>query len=59
MDYYIEDWWQHCGCYDREQASEIPYDGNTADYLTETDKWWESLTFAEKKAVYEEFFEEV
>lgn len=30
--FQIEDWWRHNGCWDREQASGIPYDGDV-DYL--------------------------
>ena len=55
----IENWWRHNGCYDREQASGIPYDGNAGDYLAKTDEWWASLSIEERKQVYYEFFEEV
>ena len=55
---FLNDWWRHCGCYDREQASNIPYDGNVADYLTKTDEWWFNLTHYDRQEVYEEFFSE-
>lgn len=55
----IENWWKHNGCYDREQASGIPYDGKDAsDYLEKTDGWWDSLSPEERRNVYREFFEE-
>lgn len=56
--YLIEEWWRHNGCYDREQASGIPYDGDASNYLRQTDDWWESKSDAEKKEIYEEFFSE-
>lgn len=55
----IEDWWRHNGIFDREQASDIQYQGHEEDYLQITDDWWDSLTDDEKKDVYEEFFSEV
>ena len=59
----IEEWWRHNGCYDREQASGIPYTAdNSCDaryYLEETDTWWDGLTDEEKTKIYEEFFSEV
>lgn len=58
----IEDWWRHNGCYDREQASGIQYcEGVTdvADYLEETDDWWDNLTDDEKQNVYDNFFGEI
>lgn len=54
----IEDWWRHCGAYDRQQASGIPYDEDLADYLVQTDRWWDTLSTEKKRGVYEEFFEE-
>ena len=59
----IENWWRHNGCYDREQASGIPYIRNgkkepIGDYLESTDDWWDSLTDKQKLEVYNEFFEE-
>ena len=57
MKYIIEEWWRHNGCYDREQASGIPYEGQD-DYLSQTDDWWESLTDGEKERVYDDFFED-
>lgn len=57
----IEDWWKHCGCWDRDQASGIPYedyDGDQALYLDITDDWWNSLTNDEKAEVCDEFFNE-
>lgn len=55
----IENWWRHNGCYDREQASGIPYvKGHTTIYLQLTDAWWDRLTDKEKAKVYEEFFSE-
>jgi len=59
----IEDWWRHNGCYDREQASSIPYDVDctileVADYYNETDNWWERLTDSEKQEIYNQFFSE-
>ena len=53
----IEDWWRHCGCYDREQASGIKYTGQD-DYLSETDNWWNGLTNLQKTNVYEDFFDD-
>ena len=58
MKYIIEDWWRHNGCYDREQASGIPYEENEDNYLEITDEWWNSLTDGEKERVYDDFFEE-
>ena len=55
----IENWWKHNGCWDREQASGIPYRGNVADYLSKTDDWWDSLSTNEKLNVYEDFFSEL
>ena len=56
----IENWWKHNGCYDREQASGIPYNrGNVAEYLQITDDWWDSLSSYEKLNVYEDFFSEL
>lgn len=59
----IENWWKHNGCYDRQQASGIPYVRNgkkepIGDYLAKTDEWWYSLSLAERKWVYCEFFNE-
>lgn len=59
----IENWWKHNGCYDREQASGIPYIRNgkkepTGDYLAKTDEWWSSLSIKERKQAYYEFFSE-
>lgn len=56
--YIIENWWRHNGCYDREQASGIPYNKED-NYLQITDDWWDGLTDEEKKDVYEDFFSEV
>lgn len=58
----IEKWWRSLGCWDREQVANIPYedfDGEVEIYLNTTDNWWDSLTDAEKKEKYNEFFEEV
>lgn len=55
----VENWWKHNGCYDREQASGIPYKGKAGDYLAKMDVWWLTLTDDEKIKVYCEFFEEV
>lgn len=56
---HIEEWWRHNGTYDREMASDIPFDGkDTASYLDKTDKWWDSLTDEQKKRIYEDFFDE-
>ena len=54
----IEDWWRHNGCYDRQQASGIPYDGDDEDYLQKTDDWWDSLTAEDKEDVFNDFFSE-
>lgn len=59
----VEMWWNHNGCYDREQASDIPYIRNgkkepIGEYLAKTDEWWQSLSLAERKQVYYEFFNE-
>ena len=54
----IEDWWRHNGCYDRQQASGIPYDGDDEDYLQKTDDWWNDLTAEDKEDVYNDFFTE-
>ena len=58
-NYVIENWWKHNGCYDREQASGIPYEGNVSFYLHATDVWWEGLSDEEKQNVYNEFFSEM
>jgi hypothetical protein len=65
MDKYnytiIESWWRHNGCWDREQASGIPYedfDGEVGIYLQVTDDWWDGLSDKEKLDVYNEFFDE-
>jgi len=37
--YDLDDWWRHNGCWDRDQASGIPYedfDGETGIYLQVT-----------------------
>ena len=52
MDYLIESWWRHCGAYDREQASPLYWNKGRED------DWWDSLTPEEKRAVYEEFYDE-
>lgn len=57
-NYSIEIWWKHNGCYDREQASGIPYNCSVSDYLNKTEDWWESLSDREKLDVYLDFFEE-
>ena len=60
--YELDDWWRHNGCWDRDQASGIPYkdfDGETGIYLQVTDDWWDELTAAQKLQVYEDFFAEV
>ena len=54
----IESWWSHNGCWDREQASSIPYN-NEDNYLSITDSWWNDLTDEEKLQVYTDFFEEL
>lgn len=56
--FQIEDWWRHNGCWDREQASGIPYNGDV-DYLSKTDDWWESLSGREKEQVFVDFFEDL
>lgn len=56
-NYLIEDWWRHNGCYDREQASGIPYNGEE-DYLDITDNWWYGLTAEDKEDIYNDFFNE-
>ena len=53
----LEDWWRHNGCYDRAQASGIPYTGQD-DYLSLTDKWWEKQDDDKRLAVFKEFFSE-
>ena len=58
----IESWWRHNGAFDRAQASGIPYESgvtNLAEYLNNTDDWWDGLSDEKKKEVYEEFFSEV
>ena len=57
----VEDWWRHNRCWDREQASGIPYtpEDSVQAYLEETDKWWHNLTMEEREQAYYEFFEEV
>ena len=55
----IENWWRHCGCYDREQASGIPYTPELSEnYLQATDDWWDTLSDKAKRKVFEEFFSE-
>lgn len=56
--YHIESWWRHNGCWDREQASGIPYCGED-NYLSITDAWWETLTDEEKEQVFNDFFEDL
>lgn len=56
--YHIESWWRHNGCWDREQASGIPYKRED-DYLSITDNWWNSLTDGEKLQVFIDFFEDL
>ena len=56
--YHIESWWRHNGCWDREQASGIPYNRED-DYLSITDNWWNSLTDGEKLQVFIDFFEDL
>ena len=59
FNFIIEHWWRHNGCYDREQASGIPYVPENAEcYLSITDSWWESLTNKEKHKVYYDFFDD-
>lgn len=54
---HIEEWWRHNGCYDREQVSGIPYDGQDAgNYLNKTDKWWNNLSDEQKENIYDDFF---
>ena len=56
---FIEDWWRHNGCWDREQASGISYKKNkisVEDYLDITDAWWMGLSKNEKIAIYDDFF---
>ena len=57
----VESWWKHNGCWDREQASGIPYDRDcdVAEYLQITDDWWDSLSSNEKLNTYEDFFSEL
>ena len=60
-NHIVEEWWRHCGCWDREQASGILYenfDGEQGLYLETTDRWWNSLSQNEKEKVYTEFFSE-
>ena len=54
----IEDWWRHNGCWDREQASGIPYN-DEYNYLALTDDWWDSLTTLQKEQVFNDFFEDL
>lgn len=56
--FQIEEWWRHNGCWDREQASGIPYNRED-DYLSKTDDWWESLSDREKTQVFIDFFEDL
>jgi hypothetical protein len=55
----IESWWKHNGTTSREQASGIRQTSDTADYLQETDDWWNGLSDGEKRMVYDEYFEEL
>ena len=54
----VEDWWRHNGCWEREQASGIPYNEED-EYLSITDRWWASLTDKEKEQVFIDFFEDL
>lgn len=57
----IEDWWRHCGCYDREEASPFYWEKakvSAQEFLDMTDKWWNNLSDKDKQFVYEEFFSE-
>jgi len=60
MDMYvIEEWWRHNGCWDRQQASGIKYDGSDVyPFLEKTDEWWNSLSNEQKRDAYNEFFSE-
>lgn len=56
-NHLIEDWWENLGCFDREQASGIKYNG-ADNYLNITDYWWDNLSDIQKKTIYNTFFEE-
>ena len=57
-DHNVENWWKHNGSFDREQASGIPYNGDTANHLQQTDEWWESLSDEDKMRIYDDYFAE-
>lgn len=57
-NFSIENWWLHNGIFDREQASGLRYCGNVGDFLQATDNWWESLSYEERKNIYDDFFAE-
>ena len=53
----IESWWRHLGCYDREQASGLPYEPeNASTYLDYTDNWWKRQSDEQKKEIFTTFF---
>lgn len=54
----LQQWWKHLGCYDRQQVSNIPYDGNAQDYLQKTDCWWNEQQSEAQQQAFEEFFSE-
>ena len=56
--YIVEKWWKNLGCFDREQASGIKYNGVADNYLNITDDWWDNLSDIQKKTIYDTFFEE-
>lgn len=56
--YIVEKWWKNLGCFDREQASGIKYNGAADNYLNITDDWWDNLSDIQKKTIYNTFFEE-
>ena len=57
-DHNIENWWEHNGAFDREQASGIPYNNDVTNYLQQTDEWWESLSDEDKIRIYDDYFAE-
>lgn len=54
----IERWWSLLGLFDRCQICGIPYDDYAPEVLTETDEWWNNLSYGKRKEVYEDFFAE-
>ncbi len=56
-NHIIEDWWRHLGIYDREEVKGLNCH-DVQQFLTDTDNWWNGLSYEEKEKIYEDFFDE-